>query len=138
MGGKLGGAASWKVCERAAEALEIILASGKGDGLGYAIAGGLNVLEPLCVAQRQAAVKAARSEANKACHQVCRAAAQALGLFKENGEADSYGYRMAGGLAVLEFMTLEQRIDAVAKAKIKNNAIRTEKKEVIDFQSLRW
>jgi uncharacterized small protein (DUF1192 family) len=83
-------------------------------------------------------VKQARVKAAKASTQVCRAAAQALGLFQENGEADSYGYRIAGGLEVLEFMTLEQRIDAVAKAKIKNNAIRTEKKEVIDFQSLRW
>ena len=56
-----------------------------------------------------------------------------MGLFTANGEADSLGYCLAGGLKVLEFMTLEQRIEAVAKAKIKNNAVRTENKEVFDF-----
>ena len=63
--GGMGGAASCKVCERAAEALQIILTSVKGDGLGYSIAGGLNVLEPLSVTQRQDAVKEARRKAGK-------------------------------------------------------------------------
>ena len=53
-------------CERAADALDIMLASGKGDGLGYAIAGGLKVLEHLSVAGRRAAVDAARLKASKA------------------------------------------------------------------------
>ena len=84
----MGGAASSKVCERAAEALEIILASGKGDGLGYSIAGGLQKLEHLTVAARQAAVKAARSEAGTASSEACKRAAQALEILLPNGEGD--------------------------------------------------
>ena len=84
----MGGAASSKVRERAAEALEIILASGKGDGLGYSIAGGLQKLEHLTAAGRQAAVKAARSEACKVSSEASKRAAQALEILLPNGEGD--------------------------------------------------
>ena len=103
-------------CERAAETLEITLASGRGDGLGYAIAGGLTVLEQLSVAERRAAVKAAGLEASKAGTEVCERAARARGLFDACGKGDVVGYCAAGGIAVLEPLSLQERIAAVKRA----------------------
>jgi hypothetical protein len=120
--GKLGGAASSEVCQRAAEAFEIILVSGKGDGLGYAIAGGLNVLEPLCVAQRLAVVAKARSEAIKAGNAACERAAKALGILDGAGNGDVVAFCSAGGLARLEHLSLQERIEAAEQAKRTNSA----------------
>ncbi len=128
---KAGGAASCKVCARTAEALEVILASGKGDGLGYAIAGGWKVLEPLAVAERLAAVAAARLKASKAGGEASGAtgasskaaerAAKALGILDDAGNGDILGFCTAGGLAVLEHLSLQERLDAVRKARRKSS-----------------
>ena len=48
----------------AAAALQLFLADGRPDGLGYAVAGGLAVLEPMTLPQRIAAVNAARKRAS--------------------------------------------------------------------------
>ena len=57
-------------------------------GLGFCIAGGLQKLEHLTVAARQAAVKAARSEAGKVSNEVSNRVAQALDLLLSSGEGD--------------------------------------------------
>ena len=138
---KAGGAASCKVCARTAEALEVILASGKADGLGYAIAGGLKVLEHLSVAGRRAAVAAARLKASKAgaaasC-KVCERTAKALGILDDAGKGDILGFCSAGGLAVLEHLSLQERLDAVQKARRKNSGAGNQAKKatsgVCDF-----
>jgi len=134
---KAGGAVSCKVCERAAEALEIILASGKGDGLGYAIAGGLKVLEPLSVAQRQEAVKEARRKASKTGNAACERAAKALGILDGAGDGDVVAFCAAGGLAKLEHLSLQERIEAAEQAKRTNSAAGNQAKQdgqkVCDF-----
>jgi hypothetical protein len=130
-------------CERAAEALEIMLASGKADGLGYAIAGGLKVLQHLSVAERLAAVAAARLKASKAggatgasC-KVCERTAKALGILDDAGKGDILGFCSAGGLAVLEHLSLQERLDAVQKARRKNSGAGNQAKKatsgVCDF-----
>ncbi len=157
--------------ERAAEALEITFASGKGDGafprprtparpathqlgallvclqspvccapapgLGFCIAGGLEVLSKLSVAERRAAVTAARSAAGTLGSEAKERAAQALGLLDASGKADIVGFCTAGGLAVLEPLSMQDRLAAVKKARRKSSAAGnkalTAFKEVFDF-----
>ena len=108
---------------------EVLLAAGGcdrvGDGVGFILAGGLAVLEPMTVPQRIAAVKAARKRARIGTLVAAEldVAAAALHLFLADGRPDGLGYAVAGGLAVLEPMTLPQRIAAVNAARNKHAII---------------
>jgi hypothetical protein len=88
------GKALSKVSQRAAEVLEIFLPIGQGDGLGFCIAGALKSLEHLFVSARRTAVTQGRAAANKSVSETTKLAVAALGLFKENGQADWFGYMM--------------------------------------------
>jgi hypothetical protein len=116
------GKASSKASQRAAKALQILLSSGEGDGLGFCLAGGLQKLEHLTAAARNAAVKAARLKASKTGNAACEHAARLLGILDGTGEkGDVVSICSAGGLPVLEHLSLQQRLDAAQEARSHNS-----------------
>jgi hypothetical protein len=93
-------------------------------GLGFCIAGGLQKLEHLTAAERQAVVAKARSAAGKlgAGGKACERAARALGILDAAGNGDVFAYCKAGGLARLEHLSLQERLEAAEEAKRTNSA----------------
>jgi uncharacterized protein YbjQ (UPF0145 family) len=126
-----------------ATALEVFRADGGPDGLGCAIAGGLQKLEELTVAARNEAVQAARSAAGalgaatKAGNVACERAAKWLGILDGAGNGDVVPFNDAGGLAKLEHLPLQKRIEAAEEARRKNsaagNSAKQDERQVCDF-----
>ena len=101
----------------------------------------IQVLSKLSVAQRREAVTAARSAAGALGavlgNEASKRAAKALGILDDAGNGDILGYCSAGGLPVLEHLSLQERLDAVQKARRKSseagNQAKTATREVFDF-----
>ena len=99
-------------------------------GLGFCIAGGFQKLEHLTAAGRQAAVKEARDNASKAGNAACELCAKALGILDGAGNGDVLAFCAAGGLAKLEHLPLQKRIEAAEEARRKISAAGNSKKQI--------
>ena len=99
-------------------------------GLGFCIAGGLQKLETLTVAARNEAVRAARSAAAKAGNAACELAAKMLGILDAAGNGDVLAFCAAGGLAKLEHLPLQKRIEAAEEARRKISAAGNSKRQI--------
>ena len=113
-----------------ATVLEVFRPDGSPDGLGCAIAGGLHKLEALTVAARKEAVRAARSAAGKAGNAACELCARVLGILDGAGNGDVLAFCAAGGLAKLEHLPLQKRLEAAEAARRKNSGAGNSKRQI--------
>jgi hypothetical protein len=75
-------------------------------------------------------VKEARDNAIKAGNAACELCAKALGILDGAGNGDVVAFCAAGGLAKLEHMPLQKRIEAVQKARRLNSDAGNQAKQV--------
>ena len=100
------------------------ISSGRPDGLGHAVVGGLAALEHLSVQQRRDAVAEARSAAGIMGNEHNEIMAELLVLKWYVGRPDGLGYSCAGGLLELQHLSVPESQARIDDLKRKVNKTR--------------